>query len=809
MLSESSLFVYPNHIVAKTCGSTTLLHAVDPLLELAASVGCEPEGICFTRMNYNFPEGQVYPHTSFEEEVEYLDETFVGKPYILGPLDAERYHFYLADSANDGSDKKTLEVQMFELDPETMKVFFRGTEGIDGETQTRLSGIDTILPGSKIDSFAFDPCGYSMNGLLDGSYWTIHITPEDHCSYVSFETNLALEDYSELLDRVTAIFRPRRVCVSLLARRDALSSKGLPAIAITGFRKDHASNSLAADAHELSYAAFSLSEGVTQVPTLKKSPSSGSVLRKIVSPNMPAAKNRVSGRQPTASSTLAVPSTGKVTDRSKEGSEGIQNAAGGGRSSPHSDSSGDHSFMTVPQSPPVRSFVPEVPFNSLQEASQAAVLAEIRDRLRDEADAFFVVDLSKVTAQYRRWMDELPMVVPHYAVKCNPDPTIVKHLRDLGCSFDCASEAEMALVLSLGVSPTKIVYANPTRPVSHLRFARSHNVDLLTADNTDELRKIATEFPTSRVLIRIAPLETDAICPLGAKFGATDRAVTAMLELAKELRVDIAGVAFHVGSGTRSLSSYSATLFRAKAVFNEAVAAGFRPRILDIGGGMPGKDGVDSPLAFADIAATIRPLLKELFDSASVKFISEPGRFFVADSHTLVTRIVARRDCTAEIDAAQAGQNPSQGAGVFSDSEVSDVSGAGSSSLLASKAFVPRFLYYVGDGVYGSFNCLLFDHATVKALPMRADGSLVSIDDASPAGDDAASGANASYCTVFGPTCDALDTILERTYLPNMEIGDYFYFETLGAYTCASSTEFNGFSRPKVHYIRSVDPASI
>lgn len=814
VLSESSLFVYPNHIIAKTCGSTTLLHAVEPLLELAASVGCEPEGMCFTRMNYNFPEGQVFPHTSFEEEVEFLDETFVGKPYILGPLDAERYHLYLADSAEDGSDKKTLEVQMFELDPECMKHFFRGPDGLDGEAQTRLSGVDTILPGSTIDAFAFDPCGYSMNGLLDGTYWTIHITPEDHCSYVSFETNLELTDYTELLDRVMGIFKPKRVCVSLLARKDALKGKPIPGVAITGFSRQHGSSSQAANAHELTYAAFTREDAAVSAAAADRSPatsasgcsiarsSSQSVLRK-ASPAMPAAKNRVSGRQnssqtllgaslskETATALAAANLNALVSSSASLSHKGSSHKSAGsasvsdGRVSPQSEHSGDNSLsaLTIPWSPSSK-------LASMQETSDAAVLNIIRDNMTGAADAFFVVDLGKITAQYLRWQKELPMVAPHYAVKCNPDPVVVKHLKNLGASFDCASEAEIALVLSLGVSPSRIVYANPCRPVAHLRFAKAHSVDLLTADNLDELRKIAAEYPTSRVLIRISPVEADAICALGAKFGATERGVTAMLELAKELRIDIAGVAFHVGSGARSLTSYTATLLRAKAVFAEALEAGFRPRILDIGGGMPGKDCVDSPLAFGDIASTVRPLLKQLFDLTTVKVIAEPGRYFVADSHTLATRIIARRDCSQEIEVELAERLAL--AGGDHDSETDSITSA--ANLARSSQQAAKFLYYVADGVYGSFNNIMYDHATVVPTPLRKDGSLVS----------AAEGASCVTSTIFGPTCDALDVICERAELPLLETGDWIFWRTMGAYTilcCGSDQGFNGMPKPLTYY---------
>ena len=43
-----------------------------------------------------------------------------------------------------------------------------------------------------MDSFVFDPCGFSLNGLYKDYYWTIHVTPEDSCSYASFETTIPI-----------------------------------------------------------------------------------------------------------------------------------------------------------------------------------------------------------------------------------------------------------------------------------------------------------------------------------------------------------------------------------------------------------------------------------------------------------------------------------------------------------------------------------------------------------------------------------------------------------------------------------------
>jgi ornithine decarboxylase len=54
---------------------------------------------------------------------------------------------------------------------------------------------------------------------------------------------------------------------------------------------------------------------------------------------------------------------------------------------------------------------------------------------------------------------------------------------------------------------------------------------------------------------------------------------------------------------------------------------------------------------------------------------------------------------------------------------------------------------------------------------------------------------------VFGPTCDALDTISLSEQLPELSLGDYVYSQNIGAYSHASSTWFNGFPPAKVVHL--------
>lgn len=82
---------------------------------------------------------------------------------------------------------------------------------------TQRSGLTAVLPGSTVHAYMFEPCGYSANGLLDGSYWTVHVTPEKHCSYASFETNVRASSLRPLVRAVLALFRPKRFTLTLFA----------------------------------------------------------------------------------------------------------------------------------------------------------------------------------------------------------------------------------------------------------------------------------------------------------------------------------------------------------------------------------------------------------------------------------------------------------------------------------------------------------------------------------------------------------------------------------------------------------------
>lgn len=209
------------HGVCGRCGSVR--HGVRPEKARAAdwAASARPAAnsfafpACFLQMSYlrtHFPEGSAF---------------------LMGPMTGDHWFVFVADYVDRPTTEcvdRTLDMMMFGIDEDVAKLFWKDDARFPKHSDvTKASGIDTLLPGSSIQEFCFDPCGYSMNGLLYDSYWTIHITPESHCSYASFETNIRMANYDSLIKAVLAIFRPQKFTTTLFADEHGLRQmKSMP-----------------------------------------------------------------------------------------------------------------------------------------------------------------------------------------------------------------------------------------------------------------------------------------------------------------------------------------------------------------------------------------------------------------------------------------------------------------------------------------------------------------------------------------------------------------------------------------------------
>lgn len=109
--SESSMFVSKRRWILKTCGTTTPLQCLEPLLRLASEIAGygEIEDLFYSRKNFKRPEMQVSPHRGFEEEVAFLDSFFEdGRAYSLGALNRDCWHLYTLSRGGGGSANKQM-----------------------------------------------------------------------------------------------------------------------------------------------------------------------------------------------------------------------------------------------------------------------------------------------------------------------------------------------------------------------------------------------------------------------------------------------------------------------------------------------------------------------------------------------------------------------------------------------------------------------------------------------------------------------------------------------------------------------------
>lgn len=356
----------------------------------------------------------------------------------------------------------------------------------------------------------------------------------------------------------------------------------------------------------------------------------------------------------------------------------------------------------------------------------------------------FVIDHDELRKNYRAFRKNLPRVQVYFAVKANSDPAIVHTLFKEGASFDVASMPEFMIVHeNIRHWPAKkrqdwiwdkIIYANPTKPTETLEKLNRYK-PLVTFDNREEIHKIKQHAPAAGLALRLKVPNTGAMVELSSKFGATPgEAVDLILEADRQGLV-VEGISFHVGSQTTNFENYVQALSLTAAIFKEAQDRGYRKmNLLDIGGGFPAP--YDSTVRpLKELAKIINTEIDRLFPK-NIEVLAEPGRFLVASAGYAVSKIIGK---------------------AVRDGKTS---------------------YYINDGVYHTYSGVIFDHCK---YPIRAFKK-----------------GPTSLCSVFGPTCDALDVVSMAENLPDLGRDEFVYSTHIGAYSHASATWFNGFPPAKV-----------
>lgn len=332
-----------------------------------------------------------------------------------------------------------------------------------------------------------------------------------------------------------------------------------------------------------------------------------------------------------------------------------------------------------------------------------------------------------------------------YAVKCNPDPRVLRALWQGGVrAFDCASPAEIHLVRTM-FPEAGIHYMHPVKARPAIAEAsRRYGVFDFALDSLDEMDKIVAETGESAagnlgLIVRLQVDNTAAAYDLSGKFGADVETAARILAAARPLAARL-GISFHVGSQCMDPQAYARAIRHAHQAI---VRSGVTVDILDVGGGFPVAYAGVSPPPLERFIAAIEGGLQETGLAGRAHLWAEPGRALVAGGASVVTQVQLRRG---------------------------------------------RDLY-INDGVYGS----LYDAGPSRVpFPMR----LIRPDSAG------ASTKHAGF-RLFGPTCDSADRMEGPFALPDDAAeGDWIEVGQLGAYGACLRTAFNGFDRARLVEVR-------
>eukprot|EP00741_Cyanophora_paradoxa_P003876 tig00000733_g3770.t1 len=429
-------------------------------------------------------------------------------------------------------------------------------------------------------------------------------------------------------------------------------------------------------------------------------------------------------------------------------------------------------------------------------------------------DAFYVLDLGALARRAASWRELFPRTRPVFGLRCNLDAAIlnVLHWLDFVFAVDGLNEAKLlAHVLKLNsFDPDQhsVVCANPQVPRGHIQAAHALGVRKFAFNADTDLSNFQQ--------LKDVELVLQLRCEPNAEANSTRRVSTfadaeGLLKAARDAGLRVVGLSLAAGGGAWTPEHLAECLRLSRHALAAAARHGHEVRALDLGSAWPA-----SQEALARLAAAVGPLLGELVPEG-VALTAEPSRFLVQEIQTLAVNVIARRDVQHSRPADSSPESSPPPLVTPSSSASSALSslgsGAGPSAASAhadpqshphphpqqqqqqhgAPSPVPDFLFYVNEGVYGSFNPATTQGAAppqIVALPLRAP----------------APGEALYNVTVYGQTCDSLDCILRHARLPRMEVGDWLLFPAMGHAMSCASTNFNGFARTPVFYVWSGAP---
>lgn len=375
---------------------------------------------------------------------------------------------------------------------------------------------------------------------------------------------------------------------------------------------------------------------------------------------------------------------------------------------------------------------------STRRATPVLTFAQARGLVAKYGSPLQVVSRQVLVGTLRTFQRCLPGAAIAYAVKANRDATVLTTLRQAGGAVEVCSTAELRACMAAGFQPQAVLHTHPCKTRDNLNDCHTLGVRRFTFDSVPELDKLAARAPDAELHLRVAE-HSSADLDLSKKFGCDHADAMKLLDAARARGLKVVGLAFHIGSQCLKPEDFDPALANTRRLFDAARRARVPLTAIDIGGGPPApyRDPAEIMGLEPYLRRVWRAVVKHFGDyrpgqPGGLHVIAEPGRGMVAECVTAVCTVLGRSERKG------------------------------------------KWWYYLDDGVYGTFSGQFFGK---NIYPVLAEN---------------AARRGPAPCVLAGPTCDSMDVIDTTQPMPHLALGELLLVPTVGAYSAACATDFNG-----------------
>jgi diaminopimelate decarboxylase len=281
----------------------------------------------------------------------------------------------------------------------------------------------------------------------------------------------------------------------------------------------------------------------------------------------------------------------------------------------------------------------------LPEGIDESTLAHVADEHRTPT---YVTSAETVRDRYDALHDAFPDARIQYAAKANTNPRVLRVLHECGAALDTVSPGEVVAGERAGFEGEEMMYTSYAPSPDELREVVRRGV-LVNVDSPAQMETVL-DAGAERVGVRVNPGvgagHSDEVVTggKGARFGVSPDEAATLYERALDAGAEPACLHAHIGSG---FMEPEPLVLATKKMCEIARSLPVAPEYVDIGGGLgvPYRED-EEPLDVNALGGRVR----DAFD-VDATLVIEPGRYLVAESTVLVTRINTVGEDVVGVDA--------------------------------------------------------------------------------------------------------------------------------------------------------------